>query len=111
MRSLYSLPFVLPERVIYMYEDVIMIGFLTIKDSSHPLIVANKGNIEKYVAYLKATWVGRPTARQEQDPVNVREQNMRKVREKEPGKVCAKEPGIVRENEPGKSMRRSPGKV
>jgi hypothetical protein len=56
--SLYSLPFVLPEKVIDVYEDVITKSFLTIKDSSHPFIVANKGNIEKYVAYLKVTWVG-----------------------------------------------------
>jgi hypothetical protein len=84
MRSLHSLPFVLPEKVIDVYEDVIMKGFLTIKDRSHLFIVANKGNIEKYVAYLEATWVRRPTARQEQDPVNVCEKKLRKVRE-EPG--------------------------
>jgi hypothetical protein len=81
------LSFVLNEKVIDVYEDVIMKGFLPIKDSSHPFIVANKGHIEKYVAYLKATWVERPTARQEQDPINVCEQKLRKVREKEPGKV------------------------
>ncbi len=102
MRSLYSLPFVPPEKVIDVYEDVILKGFLAIKESSQPDIVANKGNIEKYVAYLEATWVGRPTAKQEQDPVNVRETEPRKVREKEPGKVREKEPGKAPE-EPGKA--------
>ncbi len=79
MRCLYTLPFVPPEKVIDVYEDVIMKGFFTIKDSLHLFIVANKGNVEKYVALLKATWVERRTAKQEQDPVHVCEQKLRKV--------------------------------
>jgi hypothetical protein len=60
MRSLHSFPFVPPEKVIDVYEDVTMKCFLTIKDSLHPDIVANKGNIEKYciLPILEATWVG-----------------------------------------------------
>jgi hypothetical protein len=55
----YSLPYVPTANVIDVYEDVILKSLARIQKSTHPDIVANKGNINKWVDYLERTWIGR----------------------------------------------------
>jgi hypothetical protein len=56
---IYSLPYVPTANVIGVYEDVILKSLARIKKSTHPDIVANIGNITKWVDYLERTWIGR----------------------------------------------------
>jgi hypothetical protein len=56
---IYSLPYVPTANVIDVYEDVILKSLARIKKSTHPDIVANIGNISKWVDYLERTWIGR----------------------------------------------------
>jgi hypothetical protein len=56
---IYSLPYVPTANVIDVYEDVILKSLARIKKSTHPDIVANIGNICKWVDYLERTWIGR----------------------------------------------------
>ena len=51
----YSLPYVPTANVIDVYEDVILKSLESIKKSTHPDIVANIGNINKWVDYLERT--------------------------------------------------------
>jgi len=55
----YCLPYVPTANVIDVYEDVILKSLARIKNSTHPDIVANIGNISKWVDYLERTWIGR----------------------------------------------------
>ncbi len=52
----YSLPYVPTDRVIEVYEGVILARLAILMKSNHPDIVSNLGNIKKWVS--EYTWVG-----------------------------------------------------
>jgi hypothetical protein len=55
----YSLPYVPTSHVLEVYEDVILKSLESLKKSSHPDILANVSNIDKWVGYLEHTWIGK----------------------------------------------------
>ena len=64
----YCLPYVPTANVIDVYEDVILKSLARIKKSTHPDIVANIGNISKWVDYLERTWIGREEKERSKTP-------------------------------------------
>jgi hypothetical protein len=70
----YSLPYVPTPHVLYVYEDVVLKSLESLKKSTHPDILANVSNIDKWVGYLEHTWIGkrkevsRTSGRQEKGP-------------------------------------------
>jgi hypothetical protein len=46
------------EKVIEVYEGVILARFALLMNSTHPDIVSNLASIKKWVAYYEYTWVG-----------------------------------------------------
>jgi hypothetical protein len=46
-------------HILDVYEDVVLKLLESQKKSSHPYILANVTNIEKWVGYLEHTWIGK----------------------------------------------------
>jgi hypothetical protein len=46
------------DKVIEVYEGVILARLAILMKSNHPDIVSNLGNIKKWLSYYKYTWVG-----------------------------------------------------
>jgi hypothetical protein len=63
---MYSLPYVPPEDVVKVYDEVILPKFESILKSSHPDITKNKPGITKFVQYVEHTWVGGQVGRKKE---------------------------------------------
>ena len=77
----YCLPYVPTGNVIEVYEDVILKSLASIRKSTHPDIVPNIGNINKWVDYLERTWIGREEKERSQTSGGREEKERRKTSE------------------------------